>query len=408
MPAAPPDSPGDGAVCLGPKASRSSGSAAVGGGGDGAAIALQRLASHLKQTPDNLADYISEEIWDLLEVLQPGAVDGKGTATATLSPGPLVALPTLVSPLLWMLASSSYDTMHLIEGVRARVYDARAQFSLRLLRLVPVLRLTTDTTDYAWDLVTQNGAEPGNYLAPDTSLQLLDHDLDSQHLGLLGLLGQITAMAQRIQPGLSELLGQGCEVMALSPFHPWQPGHLTLRLHLADLGPPQSPSTPALVARPLAARSPSSPKPMAPSSSFTLEDFANTLGEDLEIIPLGVLGNWLTFTDEPWVQGFLSSCAQRLMTQPLGTAANDENPEVNPERVWAERVYQATELVQGPNGLFKHTFVHAPILVADLWPRLRWYLAQSSERIMQLMGGLAAQALRPGQSWQRGNLYLRP
>jgi hypothetical protein len=52
--------------------------------------------------------------------------------------------------------------------------------------------------------------------------------------------------------------------------------------------------------------------------------------------------------------------------------------------------------------------VHEPVLVADVWPRLRWYLAQSSERVMQLMGGVSAQVLAPGLSWQQGSLSLRP
>lgn len=361
--------------------------------------------THLEQTPEHLEAYIGEEIWELLEAV-------KETAVETPTASSLVALPTLVSSLLWMLASSSYDTMHLIEGVRARVYDAEARFSVRLLRLVPLLRLTTDSTDQAWDLVTQTGALPDLYLPPETSLQLVDHDLDQQHLGLPALLAQVADQVRQTQPGLTDLLRAGQSVMALTPFHPWQTGRLTLRLHLADMGPVQGSASPTVSTATVSIGSSSgisSDLDPAPSSSFTLDDFADTFSDSSALVPPGVLGNWLTFTDESWVEAFLLSCAQGVMAQQVeAMARGHETADLSPEQVCAKQVYQATELAQGPNGLFKHTFVHAPVLVADLWPRLRWYLAQSSERVMQLMGGLAAQVLLPGRSWQRGNLYLRP
>jgi hypothetical protein len=357
------------------------------------------------QTPIHLAPYVSDETWELLETLKPQATQGYRSQAET-SPPKLCALADVMPHLLWLVASSSYETMHLIEGVRTRVYAADAQFALRIVRLVPVLELVTETTTATVDLVTHHCPEPHLYLPELTTLRLLDHDLDNGPLSGGQLLGHLKAVAAQAQPGLAELLATGLTIQMLGPGQRWQPGILRLHLHLADMGPRE---TQALLSA-MAALLPVTAPPVVPTpgpTAFTLDDFADTLSIGRSS-PAGILGNWLTFTDEAWVQHFLVTVGQRLINQHLPTlgrlaATNDPGQEL----ACVDLVHGVSTVLLGPNGLFKHTFVHEPALVADVWPRLRWYLAQTSERIMQWMGGLSVQVLSPGKPWRQGTLSLR-
>ncbi|MBE9108500.1 hypothetical protein IQ273_03575 [Nodosilinea sp. LEGE 07298] len=367
----------------------------------------------LPQTPENLALYLSEETWELLDALETAAA-----SPSVRAPG-LLPVTVLVPQLLWMLASGGYEIMRLIEGVQARVSGLAASGSGHIVRLVPVLVLTLEETSYALDLVTQTDPTPALYLSETAEISLLDNDLDSQPWLCKDLLGQVAELLGYAQPGLVSLLGKGDPVEALRPFQPWQPARLHLHLHLAQMEtripsqPSGSEASPGQNALYLLPGEPQNTGTAA--SGFTLDDFASTLIEDPSDATAGVLGDWLTFTDESWIQTFLSTCTQRIIAQNLPQMALGEVGENAAAEQLRQReafcnlvTHTATDLVQGTNGLFKHTFVHEPVLVADVWPRLRWYLAQSSEQVMQLMGGVSAQVLPPGLSWQQGSLYLRP
>jgi hypothetical protein len=355
---------------------------------------------NLPQTAENLALYLSEETWELLESLDVPLAAGDNL------PGAIVPIADLVPHLLWMLASGGYELMRLIEGVQARVHRPDTPGAIHIVRLVPVLVLTVADTAYALDLVTQTAPVPPLYLDDATELRLLENDLDSQSLVCGELLGQIADLVRHTQPGLGRFLAEGCDVDILRPFQPWQSGTLCLHLHLAEMES-------QIQIQPLTGESSAAPDALllppggqgGHAAGFTLDDFASTVELPADATA-GVLGDWLTFTDEGWIQTFLASCAQRVLIQHL--PALEQGGAEAQETLCNQVTYAATDLVQGANGLFKHTFVHEPVLVADVWPRLRWYLAQSSERVMQLMGGVAAQVLPPGLSWQQGSLYLRP
>lgn len=369
----------------------------------------------LPQTPENLGPYLSEETWELLDALKTTRL----SLRSPTAPG-LIPIDELVPHLLWMLASGGYEIMRLIEGVQARVTLPNSQETVHIVRLVPVLVLTLEGASHALDLVTQADPVLPLYLPKTTELRLLENDLDSQPWRCDNLLQQIVDLLTYTQPGLADLLGDGCSIEALRPFQPWQPATLRLHLHLADMETQGH-------AQPYSRESDASPDTLClpprgtktadvTPSGFTLDDFASTLLETPSDATAGVLGDWLTFTDESWIHTLLSAYAQQIIAQNLtGLAPHwEEEGETSSQRSNQREAfcnlvtYTATDLVQGTNGLFKHTFVHEPVLVADVWPRLRWYLAQSSARVMQLMGGVPAQVLPPGLSWQQGSLYLRP
>ncbi|WP_155523564.1 hypothetical protein [Nodosilinea nodulosa] len=369
----------------------------------------------LPQTPENLAPYLSEEAWELLDTLETA----RGTLPSPPSPA-LAPIAALVPHLLWMLASGGYEIMRLIEGVQARVSAPRNQGDVHIVRLVPLLVLVVDDVSYALDLVTQADPVPPLYLPEATEICLLENDLDARPWRCGDLLEKVANLITYTQPGLAELLGAGCAIEALRPFQPWQPATLHLHLHLAEMETQVYPQPPygskGSASAEMLYLSPKGENGsgVAPSG-FTLDDFASTLAENPGDATAGVLGDWLTFTDESWIQSLLSTYAQQVIAQnlpALAVGSGESNPPPggpNQGEAFCSLVTcAATDLVQGINGLFKHTFVHEPVLVADAWPRLRWYLAQSSERVMQLMGGVSVQVLPPGLSWQQGSLYLRP
>lgn len=354
-------------------------------------------------TPELLAPYISEEVWNVLESLPPEAV---AQDLGMQGPRTILPIPSLIPRLLWMLASSGYEVMHLVEGGRATVRRSGTG-TASVVRLVPVLTLTTEQATYALDLVTQADPSPSLWLAPETMISLLDHDLAGDWISVEALTAGVMEVVACTQPVLYEVLTTGRRVEALCPFQPWQTATLRLHLYVADMGV-QGGGT-ALATAPSPALPTASLEP-TDSTAFTLDDFANTLMDEAVPSTEGILGDWITFTDEDWVQQFLHSHAQRVLVQGIAQLGPEDGARPDDERelAWATLAYRATQGIDGPKGLFKHTFVRAPVLVADLWPRFRWYLAQSSERVMQLMGGLPAQALSPGRGWQQGILSLRP
>lgn len=359
-------------------------------------------------TPALLAPYISEEVWNVLDRL---AQDAPGLGLGASSAAAILPIPSLIPRLLWMLASSGYEVMHLVEGGRATVRRAGEPGTVSVVRLVPVLTLTTAQETYALDLVTQADPSPSLWLPPETTLSLLDHDLDGSWISVETLTSGVLEVVAQAQPLLYEVLTTGRRVEALCPFQSWQPATLRLHLYLADMGVQGTGSTSAAALETLPRLSQESlPQENGTSTAFTLDDFASTLMEEAAPSTEGILGDWLTFQDAGWVQRFLYGHARRVLIQGLPQLCQGEEDASEDEREigCTTLAYHATQGIDGPKALFKHTFVRAPVLVADLWPRFRWYLAQSSERVMQLMGGLPVQVLSPGRGWQQGILSLRP
>jgi hypothetical protein len=118
---------------------------------------------------------------------------------------------------------------------------------------------------------------------------------------------------------------------------------------------------------------------------------------------------WLTFTDEVWVQQFLLTVAQQAFLRRLSSRIDcPKTPRTKEALALVTAAFEVSDQIQGGHGMFKYTFVHQPILGADLWPRLRWHLARTSELLMQLMGGLPVRYLGPRQAWQTGLLFWQP
>ena len=124
----------------------------------------------LPQTPENLLTYVGEEIWELLEAL--AQLQPEGDSPPLGEDSVLVPMEELIPHLLWLLASSNYEVMRLLEGVRSRIYTSDTQFSLGVVRLVPVLSLDFGETCYDLDLVTQAETDPSQFLPGDLTVKL--------------------------------------------------------------------------------------------------------------------------------------------------------------------------------------------------------------------------------------------
>ncbi|HEY9763394.1 MAG TPA: hypothetical protein V6D07_12765 [Trichocoleus sp.] len=139
---------------------------------------------------------------------------------------------------------------------------------------------------------------------------------------------------------------------------------------------------------------------MSYASALVLQPrFSAVVGDDL-------LSAWITLTDEDWIQTFLQTLAGEHFCQILNSSLAQADT-LDQAEVLVQAAYDAIEPIRGADGLFKHTFVHQPVLLADLWPRLRWYLTRTSQTVMQMMGGVPVQWLSPGDPWQNGLLHLK-
>jgi hypothetical protein len=365
----------------------------------------------LAQTPENLAAYVGEETWEFLDAL---AQDPPAPSTGSETPATVVVpIAALIPHLLWLLASSNYEVMRLLEGVKSRIYASETEFSLGVVRLVPVLSLGFGGIDHRLDLVTQTEPDGTRFIADGSTIKLVENDLNDRPMTVAHLLANLGQEVSQTKPQLAQLLDPGWSTQALSPFQPWGEGRLRLQIYLANMGTQQLSSVqsshePDQNGKPVPTDS-GKPAPPAAASGFTLDDFADVLEETPQGSSEGILGDWVTFTDEAWVHDFLNSCVSEILMQHLPELfLRSEQPDDAQELACIQRVYEATNLTQGDQALSKHTFVHEPILVADLWLRLRWYLAHCSERVMQLMGGVPCRVLLPGRSWQQGYVHLRP
>lgn len=342
----------------------------------------------LPPTPENLAAYVADEAAELLAALAEAA---PSTAEERL-----VLVSQRLPQWLWTIASSSYEVMRLLEGVKVRDYRDGDRYELRVVRLVPVLSFISDDVSLALDVVTQATPQPATWLPETAQLQLIEADLDGQSRAVADWLGLIGNHLQQVAPAIAQLL-PGQPVSGLLPNQDWQTGQLQLGLHLADIG----------------RITPEETRPK--SEGFTLDDFAETLEPaspqtvsllSLEASPVPapptIANAWITFSDDDWIQDFLMVNAWQDFAHGL------TRPEIAAAELPLVRAaFEVVDRLQGTQGWLKHSFVHHSLLLADLWPRLRWYVTRRHHQLMNLMAGQPVQYLCPGACWQSGQLQLQ-
>lgn len=353
-----------------------------------------RLRSHnsgwpeaLPQTPENLAPYITEEVGELLVALQQMVHQSSPAGPAGAEE--LVLISQLQPRLLAAIAASCYEAMRLLEGVKARVWQ-QDKYVLRIVRLVPVLSFGNEQLQLPLDLVTGSAPCGQDWLPGTVQVQLVEGDLDSQRRSLTDWISLIGEQLGRTIPDLAKLMTTGWPAVGLLPQSAWQSGLLKLELQLADMGQ-RVPASPVLV---------ETQDPLEPSAESLIlsPPVAAIVEQRLEQEPLNA---WVSCTDEDWIQAFL------LENGCCDLAADWLFSPVVEEMSIVKAAFEAVNRLQGPQSWLKHTFVNQALLVADLWPRLRWYVIRHCEPVMELMAGQPVRYIHPGEPWRSGHLRLQ-
>ncbi|MFE4108023.1 hypothetical protein [Almyronema epifaneia] len=361
--------------------------------------------AQLPQTPENMTPYVSEEIQEVIEALQAISPANEAAPPLWLQTDCLIEL--LIAEMLWSVACSDYETMRLLEGVKA-IKQAEASAQEGILRLIVVLSLEVTGRKQLLDLVTQAAPHRENWLSQPVGLQIHDSDLCHQPLQSDQLLAQLQQRIQRTTPAVGPLL-EGLDVDLLQPLQPWQRGKLQLNLQLefipqraGSLPPPAAAHPPAPADSPPANRVPLN-TPLADAAAVLVS------GAEPASSPPPV---WMTLVEEAWIQQFAQTVLEHSLLALLPEVAQNDAlaPSSQNPAFFHWLLAETSALVEGLKDnrqLFQPAFFQQPILLCDLLSRLLWSVSRSTPTAMRLLGGVAAQQLQPDGVWQAGNLRLQ-
>jgi len=297
-------------------------------------------------------------------------------------------LKQLASWLLWGTARSSHTVMRLMEGSSARCLQPDQSWQTGILRLVPLLSLSTTDATYIIDLAThQCFSEPPNFpdvLAADRTIQidlgLSDPDLSnpdlSEHIPNPGSMVPI-AVAELIRtlnqqirsttPAIVPFL-EGKTTELLMPNFPWQTGYTQLYYAL-EFFPLSAPALPLL-------------------------------GDPL-----------IRFTNSDWLKQHQALIQDQQIKSSLAELAklsggnlSELNPSLLSLPTLVTNACQLSDRLQTGWAMISRRFVTQKLSVSELAVRLHWCLIHSAYEVMQLMSGISATLFCPHASYQSGTL----
>ncbi|MBP0013311.1 MAG: hypothetical protein J7545_15735 [Roseofilum sp. SBFL] len=106
---------------------------------------------NLPFTPENLLPYVTEEVYEVLDLLTKIQEDNRASLSPQDSNG---LVEDLSVQLLWTIATSSYGLMQMSGGVYAQKWEANSSQERGLLRVVPILEVQAESVQWAIDLAT--------------------------------------------------------------------------------------------------------------------------------------------------------------------------------------------------------------------------------------------------------------
>jgi hypothetical protein len=356
-------------------------------------------------TPETLSPYLSDEVHEVLESLEP--------ANLSSSPvSPLTLLESLISPLLWSVARNSYPIMQLIEGIRVCVGQPEEQWVPGILRLAVILDITTPQVQCACDLVTLGAPNPGMDRTLQVQAEMDDFpsitaDADSSDSN--GWVDrQFSAICDRLQtvPALNDL-HQGLATDILLPGWDWQVGTVQLKLDFQFL--PQS----------------------LPESGGDHRDCLNLVEAELvEEIDPRTFGHCsdhalplaqISVTDIP-DPSFMAAAIVRLAGKQEEYAhfalqqafiqslygIQQSADRVSPEERAIAVIHEAYRISNLTYSSVGNSFclLQPELLMDELMPKLLWHLTRSSYNTADWIGGLTYQLLQPKSDWGFGTLRL--
>ncbi|OLP19558.1 hypothetical protein BST81_04615 [Leptolyngbya sp. 'hensonii'] len=188
--------------------------------------------SHLELTPENLAPYVTEELYELLHCLESGLFSETLPEQITVARsvvGRYWSMEQMIPRLLWLVARSSYSTMLLMGGVRARCYRPDGEWQPGMLRLASILEVEAPRIRWHLDLATNQAPLVG--LPADTLLQADDGNFCKQPTQAGVLLQQLTEQIQSATPE-ANMFTDGATADLLEPGKTWQSAWVRLRVAL--------------------------------------------------------------------------------------------------------------------------------------------------------------------------------
>lgn len=372
-------------------------------------------------TPAVLAPYVSEEAYEVLDVLpgkattskalHPKSATRKSKKSELLPSAALIVMDSLIPYLLWCVARTSYSLMQMMEGVPVRLRQGRS-WTPGILRLVVQLDLKATDLDWCFDLAT--GCPPGMLLSgnpviqSDASLPLQgSHSQPTQRRSrqksgwVERQLQELTEHLQLASPMIAPLLA-GVTVDLLPPGQEWRSGHLKLSLGLEftpqDLAVSWQCSAPVcdLVEGELLE---------AVASQSTLAHTTKVHQVPVAVVdwPEQSLATTIVRLANPKHLGRYTNLAtQAQLAAAIARLQTTLKPE--PEQRVLQVVQEAYGLAETARTSI--SLLQPDLLMDQLLPKLLWQLTAGSYEIMQLIGGVEARLLQPSHSWQDGNLRL--
>lgn len=193
----------------------------------------------LRPSPENLAPYVQEEAYEVLESLRSEERNASRPTSilqpshhfpfslTTTAPISYLLVADLIPRLLFWIARSSYAAMQLVEGIQATVYQPGDHGESGMLRLSVSLEAKATTNDWIFDLATHQPLP--TRLAADAVVQSDESYVCKQRDRIENLLKRLTESIRQITPEASQLM-DGVAVELLTPRQAWQLGTVQLRI----------------------------------------------------------------------------------------------------------------------------------------------------------------------------------
>jgi hypothetical protein len=345
-------------------------------------------ATAVPQTPETIAPYVFEEADDILRMLQTPLPDQSAVLSDTWQQ--YVVLETLAPRLLWHLASSSYEMLHLMEGITARVFHIDQGWQTGVLRLVALLEVQFAGASQPIDLATYQTPQ---FLVRPAVVQSDDCELCQQAIDAEQLLQTLTQQAQRSTT--IRIWLDGIAAAGLAPGQTWQAGSVRLSLEWEFVAATED----AVVDWVL-----NTDSLLTPTHAVMLDLPAVTE-------PAAPLKPMLRFTDTDWLSRYTAAIDRQQWHQllpelPALWVLQGRATAAEAVPLLVEQASEAIDLMHSWTESSDGDFAQA-IEIDRLRHRWLWRLSSSSYEIMQFLGGVAVRLLQPHTPWQTGTLRLR-
>jgi hypothetical protein len=325
-------------------------------------------SADLPPTAAEWVPYLEEELHTLMEALQAHPLLPFRLETRWQH---YQSLQALLSWLLWAIARSSYEVMRLIEGIPAECQNQDPEqadpWQTGVLRLVTRLDIAAPNFSHTLDLATQQA--PNDRLAETVQLRAEECTLWQGAIAPAALLSQIETQVQLTTPLLSPFF-EGANTVLLMPNHPRQTAVLWLQLAFEFV--------------------PVAPAELPSRASSPLVQFTEAKWQD-------------TYRHAQIQQQWSEAIAHLPGFQDLGQFQGDRNR-------WAVQLVEDGERLADwmaqPIAQSSLHFLHRPLSLENFGHWILWRLSRSAYEMTQLVGGVHALLLQPGEGWKPGILRL--